>query len=148
MQFIKVVFCWDIRMPCSTIHKHKRTSVIRYRTFALYRPKLSALSAQVHKRQERSPDGSERNIIYQNFFMDQHSIKGLEIRPLQKSRGKLYALAHSYAMTPLQSLLSGWGKVGEKWPSNFSMPELSFNLRGTLFRICLLLIENKSFCMN
>lgn len=145
----KAVFCWDIKVPCSTTCKHKWTSVIRYCTLLLSTGQaFHAVSPGTQEATQKNLDGSERNSTYQNFFMDQCSIKGLEIRSLQRSRGKLYGLAHSYAITTLQSLISGWGKVGEKWVANFSMPQVSFKLKGTLFRICLLFIEKKAFCTN
>lgn len=139
-------------LSSSMVLKHKCTSYYILHAFALLVKAFHPASPQgttqeAMERWIRSLSGSERNSIYQNIFLDQYSTNGLEIRQLQGSRGKLYGLRHSYAITSLQPLISGWGRVGEKWVANFSMPRLSSSLKGTLFRICLFLIEKKAFCI-
>ena len=82
--------------------------------------------------------------MYQNIFTEQCGIKGLETRPLQRSRGKLCGLKHCYTTTSLQSLISGWRTVDEKWVTIFSMPQVNSSLKETFFKVCLFLIEKNT----
>lgn len=146
----KVVFCWNPMLVCSpTVLACNCTAGTGFCTLLSCWPKLPiTVNPETIESWIRSLNESERNSKYHNIFMDQCGIKELEIRQLQRSRGKLYGFKHSYRITFLQSLISGWGRAGEKWVANFSKPQLSSSLKETLFKVCLFLIKKKAFCIN